>query len=90
MANDLIRDSYGNCVLNGQHYLKGPFLEKDKMVKNGHIYIVNKKHFTILFKEPILYPFVRFYDTPKRLLLKNGDFVDFLMYAQSTDITAAL
>ena len=85
MANDLIRDSYGNCVLNGQHYL-----EKDKMVKNGHIYIVNKNHFTILFKEPILYPFVRFYDTPKGLLLKNGDFVDFLMYAQSTGITAAL
>ena len=47
------------------------------MVKNGHIYIVNKEHFTILFKEPILYPFVRFYDTPKGLLLKNGDFVDF-------------
>ena len=50
MANDLISNSYGNCVLAGQHYLKEHFLEKDNMVKNGHIYKVNKKHFTIFFK----------------------------------------
>ena len=39
MANDLIRDSCGNCVLARQHYLTGlgHFLEKDNMVKNGHI-----------------------------------------------------
>ena len=39
MTNDLIRDSYGNCVLARQHYLKGlgHFLEKDNMVKNGNI-----------------------------------------------------
>ena len=89
MANNLIRDSYRNCVLAGQHYLKGHFLEKDNMVKNGYIYKVNKKHFTIFFKESILYPFVRFYDTPKGLLLKNEDFVDILMYAQSKGITTA-
>ena len=90
MGNDLIRDSYGNFVLTGQHYLKRHFLEKANMVKNGHIYKVNKKHFTIFFEEPILYPFIRFYDIPKGLLLKNEDVVDFLMYAQSTDITTAL
>ena len=90
ITNDLIRDSYGNCVLAGQHYLKGHFLEKDNMVKNGYIYKINKKHFTIFFEESILYPSVRFYDTPKGLLLKNEDFVDILMYIQSTDITTAL
>ena len=87
MANNLIRDSYGNCVLAGQHYLKAHFSEKDNMVKNGYIYKVNEKHFTIFFKESILYPFVRFYDTPKELLLKNEGSVDILMY---TGITTAL
>ena len=84
IANDLIRDSYG------KHYFKGHFIEKDNMVKNGYIYKVKKKHFTIFFKESILYLFVRFYDTPKGLLLKYEDFVDILMYAQSTDTTTAL
>ena len=60
------------------------------MVKNGYIYIVNKKHFTIFFKQSLLHPFVRFYDTPKGPLLKSEDFVDILMYAQSTGITTAL
>ena len=90
MANNLIRDSYGNCVLAGQHYLKGHFPEKDNMVKYGYNYKVSKKHFTIFFKESILYPFVPFYDTPKELLLKNEGFVDILIYAQSTGITTAL
>ena len=84
MANDLIRDSYG------KHYSKGHFIEKDNMVKNGYIYKVKKKHFTIFFKESILYLFVRFYDTPKGLLLKYEDFADILMYAQSNDTTTAL
>ena len=88
MANNLIRDSYGNCVLAGRHYLKGHFPEKDNMVKYGYNYKVNKKHFTIFFKESILYPFVPFYDTPKELLLKNEGFVDILIYAQSTGTTA--
>ena len=90
MANNLIRDSYGNDVLAGQHYLKAHFSEKYSMVKNGYIYKVNEKHFTIFFKESILYLFVRFYDTPKELLLKNEGFVDILMYAQSTGITTTL
>ena len=90
MANNLIRDNYGNCVLAGQHYLKGHFPEKDNMVKYGYNYKVNKKHFTIFFKESILYPFVPFYDTRKELLLKNEGFVDILIYAQSTGITTAL
>ena len=90
MANDLIRDSYENCVLAGQHHLKGHFLEKENTVKNGYIYKVNKTHFTIFYKEWTLYLFVRFYDTPKGLSLKNEDFVDILMYAQSTGITTAL
>ena len=60
------------------------------MVKNGYIYNVNKKHFIIFFRESILYLFVRFYDTPKGLLLKNEDFVDILMYDRSTGITTAL
>ena len=38
-----------NCVLTGQQYLKGHFLKKDKMVNNGHIYKLNKKHFTVFF-----------------------------------------
>ena len=90
MANDLIRDSYGLCILSGQDYFKGQFLEKDNMVKNGYIYKVKKKHLTIFFKESILYLFVRFYDTPKWLLLKYEDFVDILMYAQSKGITTTL
>ena len=90
MASNLIRDSYGNWVLAGQHYLKAHFSEKDNMVKNGYIYKVNKKHFTIFFKESVLHPVVRFYDTPKELLFKNECFVDILMYAQSTGITTAL
>ena len=81
MPNDLNRNGCGNCVLGGRHYLKGHSLEKDNMVKNGYIYKVNKKHLPIFFKESILYPFVRFYDTPKALLLKNEDFVDILMLA---------
>ena len=60
------------------------------MVKNGYIYKVNKKHFTMFLKESVVYPCVRFYDTPKGLSLKNEDFVDILMYAQSTGITTAL
>ena len=62
------------------------------MVKNGYIYKVNEKHFTIFFKESILYPFVWFYDIPKELLHKNEGFVDILMYAQSNanGITTAL
>ena len=60
------------------------------MVKNGYIYKVNKKHFTMFFIESVLYSFVRFYDTPKGLSLKNEDFVDILMYVQSTGITTAL
>ena len=60
------------------------------MVKNGYIYKVNKKHFTMFFIESVLYPFVRFYDTPKGLSLKNEDFVDILTYVQSTGITTAL
>ena len=60
------------------------------MVKNGYIYKVNKKHFTMFFIESVLYPFVRFYGTPKGLSLKNEDFVYILMYAQSTGITTAL
>ena len=90
MANDLIRDSYGLCILSGQDYFKGQFLEKDNMVKNGYIYKVKKNHLTIFFKESILYLFVRFYDTPKWLLLKYEDFVDILMYAQSKGITTTL
>ena len=60
------------------------------MVKNGYIYKVNQKHFTMFFIESVLYSFVRFYDTPKGLSLKNEDFVDILMYVQSTGITTAL
>ena len=71
-------------------YLKAHFSEKDNMVKNGCIYKVNEKYFAIFFKESILHPFVRFYGTPKDLLLKNEGFVDILMYAQSTGITTAL
>ena len=90
MANNLIRDSYGNCILAGQHYLKGHSLEKDNMVKNRYIYKVNKKHFIIFFKESIFYPIVRFYDIPEGLLLKNEDFVDIFVYAQSTGISTVL
>ena len=72
MTNDLIRDSYG------KHYFKGHFIEKDNMVKNGYIYKVKKKHVTIFFKESILYLFVRFYDTPKGLLLKYEDFLIYM------------
>ena len=39
MTYNLIRDSYGNRVLAGQHYLKAHFLEEDNMVKNGYIHI---------------------------------------------------
>ena len=59
------------------------------MIKNGYIYKLDQKHFTIFLKESILYPFVRFYDTPKGLLLKNEDFVDISMYAQSIGIITA-
>ena len=90
MANNLIRDSYGNYVLAGQHYLKAHFSVKDNMLKDGYIYKVNEKQFTIFFKESIVYTFVRFYDFPKELLLKNEGFVDILMYAQITGITTAL
>ena len=48
MANNLIRDSYGNCVLAGKHYWKVHFPEKENMVKTGYIYKENKKHFTSL------------------------------------------
>ena len=54
IVNDLflIRNSYGNWAVAGHHYLKEYFfLEKDYMVKNGYIYRVDKKHFTIFFKE---------------------------------------
>ena len=64
-----------------QHYLKAHFSEEDNMVKNGYIHKVNEKHFTIFFKESILYPFVRFYDTPNELLFKNESLVDILMHA---------
>ena len=37
MPNDLIRNGCGNCVLGGQHYLKGHSLEKENTVKNGYI-----------------------------------------------------
>ena len=90
MASNLIRDSYGNCALARQQSLKGYFLEKKNMVKNGYIYKVNKKHFTIFFKESVLYLFVQFYKIPKEFLLKIKDFVDVLMYAQRTGITTAL
>ena len=60
------------------------------MLKNEYIYKLDEKHFTIFFKESILYPFVQLYDTPKEPLLKNGRFVDILMYVQSTGITTAL
>ena len=39
MTYNLIRDSYGNCVLAGQHYLKAHFSEEDNIVKNGYIHI---------------------------------------------------
>ena len=89
MANDLIRDSYRNCVLGGQHYLKGHFLEKDNIVKNGCIYKVNKKHFPIFLKESILYSFFRFYDTPY-FTEKWGLCRYFDVCPQSTGITRAL
>ena len=54
MANNLIRDSYGNYISAAQHYLRAHFSEKDNMVKNGYFYKVNEKHFTIFFKESIL------------------------------------
>ena len=60
------------------------------MLKNEYIYKLDEKHFTIFFKESILYPFVQLYDTRKEPLLKNGRFVDILMYIQSTGITTAL
>ena len=60
------------------------------MLKNEYIYKLDEKHFTIFFKESILYPFIQFYDTPKEPLLKNGGFVNILMYVQSTGITTAL
>ena len=60
------------------------------MLKNEYIYKLDEKHFTMFFKESILYSFVQFYDTPKEPLLKNGGFVDILMYVQSTGITTAL
>ena len=60
------------------------------MLKNEYIYKLDEKHFTIFFKESIFYPFVQLYDTPKEPLLKNGRFVDILMYVQSTGITTAL
>ena len=90
MVNDLIRDSYGNCVNAEQHYLQGHILEKGNMVKNNHIYKIDEKRFTIFFKESILHPFVRFFDTPKGHILKNEDFVDILMYAQITSIITTL
>ena len=60
------------------------------MVKKGCIYKVNKKHFTMFFKESILYFFVRFYDSPKGIIVKNEGFLDILMYVQNTGITTAL
>ena len=60
IANNLIKDSYGNCVVAGKHYLKAHFSVKENIVKNGYTDKVNEKDFTIFFKESILYPFVRF------------------------------
>ena len=78
-------------VVNLVDYTKSSFLFSD-YDNNGqrYIYKVNKKHFPIFFKEPILYIIVWFYDTPKGLLLKNEDFVDILMYAESIGIITAL
>ena len=77
-------------VVNLVDYTKSSFLFSDYN-NNGqrYIYKVNKKHFTIFVKEPILYIIIRYYDT-KRLLLKNEDLVNILMYAESIGIITAL
>ena len=50
MTYNLIRDSYGNCVLAGQYYLKAHFSEEGNMVKNGYTHIPS---LTALFKKYI-------------------------------------
>ena len=77
-------------VVNLVDYTKSSFLFSDYDNGQRYIYKVNKKHFPIFFKEPILYIIVWFCDTPKGLLLKNEDFVDILMYAESIGIITAL
>ena len=44
----------------------------------------------MFFKESILYLFVRFYDSPKGIIVKNEGFLDILMYVQNTGITTVL
>ena len=86
-ADKNMEDGYGNIILMGQHYLKGNFLEREYMTTKGHIFKVNKKKETMLFKETILYPFVNFQERKKGLFLSNNDYVDILLYTQNSEVT---
>ena len=62
-----LEDSWGNVVLVGQMHLRGYFLEREYSTAKGHLFKLNTKRETFLFKESIVYPFVNVEEQKKGL-----------------------
>ena len=80
-------DDFNHKVVQGQSYLSGHYLEKDKSTKNGVVYRRNNKDIVFFFKESIIYPLVSFdenYKTKKNMyFLTNEKYCEILYFIET-------
>ena len=80
-------DGYCNEIPKGVTYFVGNFLVRDHRGKRCTYFNLETDKKTYFYKESVLYPFVNILEEKNKLLLKDEDYTDILMYVEQSGFT---
>ena len=83
---DRMTDDY-NVILQGVAYFTGKFLEWTKRGKRCSFYRLVTEKSTYFYKESVVFPFVNIINEKNKLVLKDDDYTDILMYIEKSGFT---
>ena len=81
VAEKNIFDNDGHCILKGNAYIEGYYLEYEKDKKRLKVYKEGKNS-VYCYRSSVVYPFVQYMQKDDKYHIKNDDFCDVISYVQ--------
>ena len=88
VSTDTIIDDYQHVVSPGQEYLEGHYLEYNNEDNKNYHYTITKSKKVFFYKECVVYPFVPFEISKKKVYLSKRDYVDMIYYLEQTGLSS--
>ena len=81
-------DDYQHLLSPGQEYLEGHYLEYNDEDNKKYHYTITKSKKVFFYKECVVYPFVSFEISKKKVYLSKRDYVNMVYYLEQTGLSS--